>query len=139
MDNPVRDYAWGSTTQMAQFLGREPSGGPEAELWIGAHEGAPSALPDGRRLDEVIVEEPGEILGGRVCDIFGDRLPFLMKVLAVDAPLSLQVHPSDERARLGYRRENDAGISFAAVSSPAMSCGSSRWVAPGRSSSARRR
>ena len=36
------------------------------------------------------------------------------------------------------RRECEAGISLASVSSPAMSCGSSRWVAPGRSSSARR-
>ncbi len=36
-------------------------------------------------------------------------------------------------------RENEVGISFAEVSSPAMSCGSSRCVAPGRSSSARRK
>ena len=50
MTNPVRDYAWGSTTQLSQFLDRTPGGGPEAELWIGAHDGDPSCLPDGRML-----------------------------------------------------------------------------------------
>ena len=55
MDNPVRDYAWGSTTLLAEFLGREPSGAPEAELWMGAHEGDPSGLPDGRTLRSEIV------------------------------------------------------------------------------------
>ena len=47
-------------------------------------------------------------------DRFGDRLPFLMKVLAVDEPLSLQVHPSAEQARLGYAREDDAGLPLTA-------------------------
>lgn len=110
MDNAVRHYAWGSTRQMAQFLGRGAPGGPEAELWIGAHDGDPSKLPDGRRLNEVISEEATATLGPRVCDIFGERLPFLMKVLAVNEPLSLQVHPSSERARIGHRRESREGI-----------------------------
>lgn len=110
LSNPVRDYAWGSTRRLAQFLGREPSGGPEAELWIGAHEGGPSVLPDGRRLDEAIAAEPVRFLGDRVHAEHGARLPFLMKVLAVDQPLSLQVHPSAERARTGFQREERAGI-----------------------------
>ncbi|MEO9324213.1 mannose-6-phosphate isomerase, class I [Nocardioides sp. C4-1] len=110
MGNPLRDYAWGSTSRMAEFLGRPPTGGPEAELWIGAHESDPSTLPDGRRLDAVIAETPEPLLGSRVCGIFGDRLPFLMKVLAVDQPLSLQVHPSETRARIGHRLETQAGI-----------------------------
>lgn len=110
MTNPVRDYAWGSRTQLSQFLERTPSGGPEAELWIGAHDVDPSCLPDGRLLNEVISQAPAPLLGARVLDIFGDRLPYLMKVLAVDQPLSLQVHPSDERARVGHRLEGDAGV-----------------------------
>ncbi|WP_281289793.1 mannose-6-phosphate isomerase, class I [Nocardioides rubriscoriae] len=110
MDNPVRDYAWGSRDQLARFLQRVPSGRPEAELWIGAHDGDPSALPDGRRLNDVIAAEPDPVLGSRVRDAFGERLPYLMKVLAVDQPLSLQVHPSSERARLGHRHEDGEGI-----------------------------
>lgn len=115
MDNPVRDYAWGSTSQLAQFLGHAASGRPEAELWIGAHDGDPSGLPDGRLLNEVIADDASGLLGRRVCDIFGERLPFLMKVLAVNEPLSLQVHPSSERARVGFARENDAGIALDAA------------------------
>lgn len=115
LSNSVRDYGWGSKTHLAEFLGRSPSGRPEAELWIGAHEGDPSRLPDGRTLGEAIADQPHEMVGSRVCDIFGDRLPFLMKVLAVNEPLSLQVHPSSERARAGHARETHQGVP---VSSP---------------------
>ena len=44
MRNPIRDYAWGSATALAELQNRVPSGGPEAELWMGAHPSAPSAL-----------------------------------------------------------------------------------------------
>ena len=46
---------------------------------------------------------------------FGDTLPFLMKVLAADEPLSLQAHPSAEQAVEGFAREDRLGIP---VSSP---------------------
>ena len=110
LSNTVRDYAWGSQTRLAEFLGRTPTGRPEAELWIGAHEGDPSRLPGGQSLGEAIAADPQQMLGSRVTDVFGDRLPFLMKVLAVDEPLSLQVHPSSERARLGHARETGEGL-----------------------------
>ena len=44
--NTPRDYAWGSTRAIADLLGRAPSGGPEAELWLGAHAGSPSIIED---------------------------------------------------------------------------------------------
>ena len=37
MANPVREYDWGSTGALATLEGREPSGRPEAELWMSAH------------------------------------------------------------------------------------------------------
>ena len=110
LDNPVRDYAWGSTTVLATFLDREPSGAPEAELWVGAHAASPSRLPDGRRLDEEIAARPGSMLGPEVAERFGGRLPFLTKVLAVDEVLSLQVHPGSEQAQSGHAREEAAGV-----------------------------
>jgi mannose-6-phosphate isomerase len=110
LSNVIRDYAWGTTGDLAEFVGRAPSGGPEAELWIGAHRGAPSRLPDGRALDEVIRDEPLTMLGAEVRDAFGDRLPFLMKVLAVNEALSLQVHPTSDQARAGHAREVRDGI-----------------------------
>ncbi|TDB73022.1 mannose-6-phosphate isomerase, class I [Micromonospora sp. KC721] len=103
---PIRDYAWGSRSAIAQLQGRPvPSDGPEAELWLGAHPGAPATVDrDGVRVSliDLLVAEPGHWLGEDVIDRFGPRLPFLMKVLAADAPLSLQAHPDAEQARAGY-------------------------------------
>ena len=42
LENVLRPYAWGSPTAIADLLGRPASGGPEAELWIGAHPDSPS-------------------------------------------------------------------------------------------------
>lgn len=40
----------------------------------------------------------------------GVRLPFLLKILAAESPLSIQAHPTLEQARHGFARENEAGI-----------------------------
>lgn len=82
-----------------------PSEGPEAELWLGAHPGAPASVDRaGLRVSlcDLVRDEPGQWLGQRVSERFGSRLPFLLKVLAADAPLSLQAHPDAEQARAGY-------------------------------------
>ncbi|MFE4545482.1 mannose-6-phosphate isomerase, class I [Arthrobacter sp. NPDC056727] len=114
IDNVLRPYAWGSTTAIADLLGRPQSGGPEAELWMGAHPDSPSVAlrPDGTRtpLDALIAEDPEHFLGAASVAEFGPRLPFLAKILASAKPLSLQVHPSLEQAKAGYARENAAGI-----------------------------
>ncbi len=116
--NTLRPYAWGSTTAMAELFGYEPSGDPEAELWIGAHPGAPSALvppvAGARTLDELIAADPETVLGARTCARFGGELPFLAKILAAGSPLSLQVHPTPAQARAGYAAEEEAGVDRAA-------------------------
>jgi mannose-6-phosphate isomerase len=58
----------------------------------------------------VIAAAPHELLGTRVNQRFGSRLPFLMKVLAADKPLSLQAHPTTEQAEAGYAAEEAAGV-----------------------------
>jgi len=109
MVNPVRDYDWGSTTALARLQGRKPPGGTEAELWMGAHASDPSLLVqfDGSRvpLDQAIAERAESLLGARIHQAFGPRLPFLLKVLAIARPLSVQVHPTGERARAGFEGE----------------------------------
>lgn len=110
----IRTYAWGSRTAIAEFTGRPaPAAHPEAELWLGAHPGDPARLegPDGEvsLLDAIAADPEGE-LGPAVSRRFGDTLPFLVKVLAADEPLSLQAHPSAEQAVEGYRREDRAGV-----------------------------
>jgi mannose-6-phosphate isomerase len=114
LDNPIQNYAWGSRSALAQLLGRPVADRPEAELWIGAHPGAPSRDSSGRSLLELIAEDPRATLGSDVERRFGARLPFLLKVLAVEAPLSLQAHPNLEQARAGFAREQAAGIPLAA-------------------------
>lgn len=113
IENVLRPYAWGSTTAIAGLLGRPASGGPEAELWVGAHPDSPSmAAADGGRLalDTLIAADPDHHLGSTSVSEFGPRLPFLLKVLAAESPLSLQVHPTLEQARAGFAREEAAGM-----------------------------
>ncbi|BCW44118.1 mannose-6-phosphate isomerase, class I [Arthrobacter sp. StoSoilB5] len=114
IENVLRPYAWGSTTAIAGLLGRPASGGPEAEMWIGAHPDSPSTAihPNGvtQPLDALIATDPTHFLGTASLAEFGPRLPFLTKLLAAEQPLSLQVHPSLEQAREGFARENAAGI-----------------------------
>src|SRR5207237_1072709 len=54
--------------------------------------------------------DPVRLLGPAVVERFGARLPFLMKVLAADRPLSLQAHPTAAQAEAGYAAEEAAGV-----------------------------
>ncbi|MGV9342901.1 mannose-6-phosphate isomerase, class I [Streptomyces sp. NPDC003688] len=109
LDNTVRPYAWGSPTAIPHLLGTEPTGQPQAEMWMGAHPGAPSRTPRGP-LTEVVAADPERELGAAAVAKFGPRLPFLLKILAAGAPLSLQVHPDLAQAREGYADEERRGI-----------------------------
>src|SRR3954454_16141542 len=111
MTNAVRHYPWGSRTVIPELLGQPaPADRPHAELWMGAHPGEPSMLSDGRPLDKAILADPETLLGPEVHARFGERLPFLMKVLAADLPLSLQAHPTPAQAEAGFAAEEAAGI-----------------------------
>jgi len=115
LENPVRPYAWGSRTVIAELLGEPvPSTHPQAELWFGAHPADPSRLvhADGRRtsLFEAVHADPEALLGTERARRWDSTLPFLLKVLAADEPLSLQAHPSAAQAVEGFAREERNGI-----------------------------
>ncbi|QCQ92001.1 mannose-6-phosphate isomerase, class I [Rhodococcus sp. SGAir0479] len=114
LEGALRSYAWGSRTALAELCGRpSPSAHPEAELWLGAHPGDPARVIEGgssRSLRDVVAEAPVAELGDRCVAAFGDRLPFLLKVLAAEEPLSLQAHPSAEQALEGFAREEASGL-----------------------------
>jgi mannose-6-phosphate isomerase len=74
-----------------------PAEQPWAEIWMGAHPADPSRLPDGRSLAEVVPD-----------------LPYLVKLLAAEEPLSVQAHPDRERARAGYAAEEARGVPLTA-------------------------
>ncbi|MGH3981440.1 MAG: mannose-6-phosphate isomerase, class I [Pseudonocardiaceae bacterium] len=113
--NVVRPYSWGSRTAIAELLGGPvPAPHPQAELWLGAHPAGPSVLlhADGAQtsLLEALHTNPDHHLGPHCARRWGSRLPFLLKVLAADEPLSLQAHPSAEQAAEGFVREEARGI-----------------------------
>lgn len=94
--NVARNYAWGSRTMLTS-LGIEPTGEPMAEIWFGTHHGSPSVLADNQK------QSLKDYLGGR-------ELPFLLKLLAAQEPLSIQAHPNSEQARVGFAREEALGV-----------------------------
>ncbi|TQM42712.1 mannose-6-phosphate isomerase, class I [Pseudonocardia cypriaca] len=115
LDNPVRAYAWGSRTVIPDLLGHEvPSSHPQAEMWLGAHPADPSRLvqADGGRtsLLDALGADPKQLLGPERSERWDATLPYLLKVLAADEPLSLQAHPSLEQARAGFAAEEAEGI-----------------------------
>jgi mannose-6-phosphate isomerase len=110
MANSLRYYDWGSLTALARLQRRPASGRHEAELWMGAHPSAPSSLlgPDGAAISllDAVDSDPEQLLGAGVQGRFGPRLPFLLKVLAIARPLSVQVHPDAVRAHDGFHDED---------------------------------
>lgn len=114
LECPIQHYAWGSRTSIAEIQGRpSPTDRPEAELWIGDHPNAPARVqrhPSASATIELrsfLADRPEWLGGGGARP---PRLPFLLKILAADAPLSLQVHPSLERARNAFAAGHPAYV-----------------------------
>ena len=97
LDCPTQSYDWGSTDAIPGFQRRRPDGGPVAEVWLGTH-----PLGTARYLDDQGQSRPLDHVAG--------HLGFMLKVLAAERPLSIQVHPNSTRARAGYDAEEAAGI-----------------------------
>ncbi len=94
----VQHYAWGDAHFIPDLLGLENlERRPYAELWLGTHRDLPShvRVDDERRL---------------LSDVLGVELPYLLKVLTAQKPLSIQAHPSEQQARDGFARENADGV-----------------------------
>lgn len=109
LDPVLQSYPWGSHTQLARITGADaPTSKPWAELWFGAHPLA-SAKVANQPLDQLIAQAPEAELG-RGARTEDGKLPFLLKLLAADEPLSLQAHPTLAEAQEGFARENALGI-----------------------------
>jgi len=116
--NKARHYDWGSADDIPRLMGIKPDDAtPWAELWIGSHSGAPSAaITDSGEtsLADLIARDPRRYLGEETARRYGS-LPFLLKLLSAEKPLSIQAHPNLAQAREGFERENRAGL---AIDSP---------------------
>lgn len=106
----VQHYAWGSLAHphklpyIARLLHQPDLNEPWAELWLGTHPKLCSEiiLPDGKKktLQEFIDQNPLEILGGKKNTQKTQTLPFLLKILSCEKPLSIQCHPDLKTAAL---------------------------------------
>jgi mannose-6-phosphate isomerase len=95
LHNDARDYDWGSIDLLSDVLGFTPTGKPMAEVWFGTHAGSPA-----------MVEATGQSLQ----DTIGHKLDYMLKFLAADFPLSIQVHPNELQAEAGFESEDASGI-----------------------------
>jgi mannose-6-phosphate isomerase class I len=113
----VQHYDWGERGAQAlipRLLGESPGAGrPYAELWIGAHPALPASVALAAApmtLIDLIERAPEVTLGAGSIRRFGRELPFLMKVLTAERPLSIQAHPDRAQAEAGFAREEAARI-----------------------------
>jgi mannose-6-phosphate isomerase len=91
----IKNYPWGSKNLIQDHFGLGAANESVAEVWFGTHEGGQSTLlSSGQNLSEAI----------------GSKLSFLVKFLAADSPLSIQVHPNSLQAKAGFAKENAAGL-----------------------------
>jgi mannose-6-phosphate isomerase len=84
-------YAWGSKDLIPDLLSIPADGEPMAEVWFGTHHNSPSQ----------VLDEQGGLLVQR-----SGELPFLVKFLAAAEPLSIQAHPSLERAQAMFGKQH---------------------------------
>lgn len=103
----LKPFAWGQTDAIPRLLRLDGVTGPVAEAWFGAHESDPSGLDGGGDLAAHIAADPQGTVGG-------ERLPYLLKVLAIASPLSIQVHPTMDQARAGFALEHESKLDLAA-------------------------
>ncbi|WP_418641904.1 mannose-6-phosphate isomerase, class I [Vibrio chaetopteri] len=119
LKNPIKNFPWGSRTAIFDYFGIEnPNSDHQAELWMGAHPLASSSISvDGVEvhLCDVISQNPEYWLGKQAPTSIAS-LPFLMKILAAEEPLSIQVHPSKHGAEQGFALENKKAIPLDAAS-----------------------
>ena len=114
LHNPIQNYQWGTRNQAAfipQLMGTKPKPDkPYAELWMGAHPSNSSTIEVEDKLlplHALIRRFPAEILGKDLKNQFGQQLPFMLKVVSVAEPLSIQAHPSKGLAFLLHKNDPD--------------------------------
>lgn len=79
---------------------------------MGAHpNGCAKVHGTGESLADLLAKNNKRYLGAYTAARFAE-LPFLLKVLSAEAPLSIQVHPNKRNAEIGFERENQQGIAL---------------------------
>lgn len=105
LTNQALAYAWGSKTLITDYFGIPATGEPMAEIWFGTHDGSPTEVVGLNDSLKSMLAKNGR----------SPSLPFLLKILAAEAPLSIQAHPNPEQARIGFAKENALGLAIDAT------------------------
>ncbi len=102
----IKEYDWGNSSFIPALLSQTEDGKSKAELWFGTHpSGDAKVLETDQPLSVFLSEDSLHWFGQEHIDCFGDQLPLLLKVLAIDRPLSIQVHPTKVQAEEGWAKE----------------------------------
>lgn len=104
ISNVAREYAWGDTAAIPLMLGEDATGEPQAELWLGTHVDDPAELAHSNGGAATLLDLIQDDVDKYGVD--GAGLPFLLKVLGIGQPLSVQAHPDKVQAAAGFEREN---------------------------------
>lgn len=113
---PVKNYPWGKIAQSSLVFEIAQNNSKElldrslsyAELWMGAHPNASAEVEVDEKkvlLSEIVKQDAKEVLGEKVYSRFGNKLPFLMKVLSIGTALSIQAHPDKKRAKALHAKD----------------------------------
>ena len=112
LNGRLQHYVWGGERYIPHLLHIDKTESHYAEYWLGAHPSAPSQILYAQEeisLSDFLHQNP-TALGQQSRQLFGDNLPYLLKILDVANPLSIQLHPTKEQAEIGFAQENAAGI-----------------------------
>ncbi|KAI9834307.1 MAG: Mannose-6-phosphate isomerase [Phylliscum demangeonii] len=111
----VNSYEWGKVgfkSAAAKFASATPSDNfsfhedkPYAELWMGTHPSQPSRDVHTQRSLLDLLQENKTLLSTEVGQRYGEKLPFLLKVLSIRKALSIQAHPDKKLAEQLHQKD----------------------------------
>lgn len=111
----VNSYEWGkvgkesaaakyaAATESAKFSIENEK--PYAELWMGTHPSLPSRDVQTQRSLLDMVQDNKALMTQEIGNKYGEKLPFLFKVLSIRKALSIQAHPNKKLAEQLHARD----------------------------------
>lgn len=101
-----KEYLWGGT-KLKEVLSKDVKTQTASESWeISAVDGNVSEVSNGdlqgKNLQELIDTYTSDVLGKSVYERFGTKFPILIKFIDARLDLSVQLHPSDDLAKMRH-------------------------------------
>ncbi|KAI9799764.1 MAG: Mannose-6-phosphate isomerase [Piccolia ochrophora] len=110
-------YDWGKVgkeSAAARFASATPSSDfsiqdekPYAELWMGTHPSLPSRDLETQRSLLDLVQDNQALMSQEIGERYGQKLPFLFKVLSIRKALSIQAHPDKKLAEQLHAKDSE--------------------------------